>query len=54
MALPFGIVVILNVVNPAYIGALFSEPLGWVMIGVSIILMIIGAFWLRKIIALKF
>jgi tight adherence protein B len=54
MALPIGIVVVLGVVSPAYIGVLFTQPLGWVMIGVSIILMIIGGLWLRKIIDLKF
>lgn len=54
MALPIGIVVMLSVVNPGYIGVLYTEPLGWVMIGVSIILMTIGGLWLRKIIDLKF
>lgn len=54
MALPIGIVVMLSLVNPGYIGVLFAEPLGWVMIGVSIILMTIGGLWLRKIIDLKF
>ncbi|AUI49660.1 type II secretion system protein F [Arthrobacter crystallopoietes] len=54
MALPIGIVTLLSVVNPAYIGVLFTEPLGWLLIGVSIVLMIIGALWLRKIIDLKF
>lgn len=54
MALPIGIVVMLSVVNPDYIGVLFSEPLGWVMIGASIVLMTIGGLWLRKIIDLKF
>lgn len=54
MALPIGIVFVLSIVSPTYIGLLFTEPLGWVMIGVSIILMIIGALWLRKIIDLKF
>jgi tight adherence protein B len=54
MALPVVIVLMLSVVNPSYIGVLFTEPLGWVMIGVSVILMIIGSLWLRKIIDLKF
>lgn len=54
MALPIGIVLMLSVVNPGYIGVLFSEPLGWVMTGVSIVLMVIGGLWLRKIIDLKF
>lgn len=54
MALPLGIVVMLSVVNPDYIGVLYTEPLGWVMIGVSVVLMVIGGLWLRKIIDLKF
>lgn len=54
MALPIGIVLMLSVVNPGYVGLLFTEPLGWVLIGVSIILMVIGGLWLRKIIDLKF
>lgn len=54
MALPIGIVIMLSVVNPGYIRVLYTEPLGWVMIGVSIVLMVIGGLWLRKIIDLKF
>lgn len=54
MALPIGIVVILSVVNPGYVSVLYTEPLGWVMIGVSVVLMVIGGLWLRKIIDLKF
>jgi tight adherence protein B len=54
MALPVGVVLMLSVVNPNYIGVLFVEPLGWVMMGVSIVMMIIGGLWLRKIIDLKF
>jgi tight adherence protein B len=54
MALPLGIVVMLSVANPEYIGVLYTEPLGWVMIGVSVVLMVVGGLWLRKIIDLKF
>jgi tight adherence protein B len=54
MALPIGIVLVLSVVSPAYIGLLFTEPLGWVMICVSVLLMVIGGLWLRRIIDLKF
>jgi tight adherence protein B len=54
MALPVGIALLLGVINPSYIGLLITEPLGWVLIAVSIILMIVGALWLRKIIDLKF
>lgn len=54
IALPFGIVAMLSVVNPGYVGVLLTDPLGWVMIGVSVVMMIIGSLWLRKIIDLKF
>ncbi|GAB2713566.1 type II secretion system F family protein [Arthrobacter bambusae] len=54
MALPFGIVTMLLVVNPGYMNVMFSQPLGWGMIGLSVILMTIGGLWMRKIIDLKF
>jgi tight adherence protein B len=54
MALPFGIVTMLMVVNPGYMDVMFSNPLGWGMIAGSAILMTIGGLWMRKIIDLKF
>ncbi|BCW37391.1 secretion system protein [Arthrobacter sp. StoSoilA2] len=54
MALPVGIVFMLMIVNPGYMNVMFTNPLGWVMIGGSVILMTIGGLWMRKIIDLKF
>ncbi|APX03134.1 type II secretion system F family protein [Arthrobacter sp. QXT-31] len=54
MALPIGIVVMLSLVNPGYMNKMFSNPLGWIMIVASVILMTIGGLWMRKIIDLKF
>lgn len=54
MALPFGIVTMLMVVNPGYMEPMFTHPLGWGMIASSAILMTIGGLWMRKIIDLKF
>jgi tight adherence protein B len=54
MAMPVGIVVMLMMINPGYMGRLFSDPLGWAMMGISVVLMTIGGLWLRKIIDLKF
>ncbi|WP_458117181.1 type II secretion system F family protein [Arthrobacter sp. D2-10] len=54
VALPFGIGAMLMLVSPGYVDPLFSEPLGWVMIGASVVMMTIGCLWLRKIIDLKF
>jgi tight adherence protein B len=54
IAMPFGIVGMLLTVNPGYMNAMFTHPLGWVMVGASFVLMTIGALWMRKIIDLKF
>ncbi|SDH43812.1 tight adherence protein B [Arthrobacter subterraneus] len=54
VALPFAIGAMLAVVSPGYVDPLFEEPLGWVMIGASVVMMTIGSLWLRKIIDLKF
>jgi tight adherence protein B len=54
MALPVGIVVMLTLANPGYMNKMFTNPLGWIMVVASIILMTIGGLWMRKIIDLKF
>lgn len=54
IAMPIGIVVILMALNPGYMNPMFANPLGWIMIGFSIVLMTIGSLWMRKIIDLKF
>ncbi|MEZ2388308.1 type II secretion system F family protein [bacterium RCC_150] len=54
MALPFGIVAMLMVVNPNYMEPMLTHPLGWGLIVLSGVLMTIGGLWMRKIINLKF
>ncbi|MDQ0633051.1 tight adherence protein B [Arthrobacter pascens] len=54
IAMPIGIVMMLMTVNPGYMDAMFTHPLGWAMIGFSVVLMTIGSLWMRKIINLKF
>lgn len=54
IAMPFGIVLMLTVVNPGYMDPMFNHPLGWAMIGASAVMMTIGSLWMRKIIDLKF
>lgn len=53
-ALPFALGAILSVASPGYVTLLFTEPLGWAMVGVAAVMMSIGGLWLRKIIDLKF
>ncbi|WLQ06866.1 type II secretion system F family protein [Arthrobacter oryzae] len=54
MAMPVGIIAILMIISPGYMDVMFTEVLGWVLIGVSVVFMTIGALWLRKIVDLKF
>ena len=54
IAMPIGIVLMLMGVNPGYMNSMFTHPLGWGMIGLSVVLMTIGSLWMRKIIDLKF
>lgn len=54
MALPFGIVLMLMMVNPGYMDKMVSTGLGWAMIVASVVMMTIGGLWMRKIIDLKF
>jgi tight adherence protein B len=54
MALPLGVLAFLSLTNPAYI-ARFTESLaGYAMIGAAVLLLIVGALWLRKVVSLKF
>jgi tight adherence protein B len=54
IAMPIGIVLMLMTVNPGYMDAMFTHPLGWAMIAASVVFMTIGSLWMRKIIDLKF
>lgn len=54
IALPFVMIAMLSVVNPTYIGTLFVHPLGWVMLGAAVILLIAGSLWLRKTVQIRF
>ncbi|MBM6622430.1 type II secretion system F family protein [Micrococcaceae bacterium RIT802] len=54
MAMPVGIIAMLMLISPGYMTPLFTQPLGLLMIGVSVVLMAIGGLWMRKIIDLKF
>jgi tight adherence protein B len=38
------------IVNPDYIGLLFTHPIGLFMLGGAILLLIAGILWMRKIV----
>jgi len=53
IALPFFIVGILMLLNPAYITQLFEDPLGHIMIGVALVMMFLGYLFMRNIVNVK-
>jgi tight adherence protein B len=52
-ALPIVFATYLVIVRPEYIGILLSSPLGIIMIVFAIVLMIAGAFWLKRVITVE-
>lgn len=53
LGLPFVILAALMVINPGY-AAQFFTPVGYLMLGVSAVLLTLGAVWLFNIIKLKY
>jgi tight adherence protein B len=49
-ALPFGVGGIVWLMQPEYIGLLFTTVLGWFMVGSALFLQLVGVVWIRKII----
>ncbi|MCC6497572.1 MAG: type II secretion system F family protein [Propionibacteriaceae bacterium] len=54
MLLPFGVALVLFFLNPSYIMKLFTDPLGWIMLGAGVVMLTIGGFWMTKVINLKY
>jgi tight adherence protein B len=54
IALPITMGLMLTVLNKGYIGLLVTTKIGFVMIGVAAFLMIVGIFWIIKIVRIKY
>ncbi|MGY1623649.1 type II secretion system F family protein [Geodermatophilus sp. SYSU D00965] len=54
MALPFGVIGFLSVVNPDYLAAFTSSLAGYAMTGIAAVLLVVGALWLRKTVRIRF
>ncbi len=50
---PFALFFGLKLVNPEYIEPLYSDPRGISMVSIGVILLAIGAFWIRKIVNIE-
>src|SRR3954469_4101521 len=53
-ALPIGIVGFLSMTNPSYIHKFFESAAGYGMLAAAVVLMLIGMFWLKKTVRIKF
>jgi tight adherence protein B len=51
--LPFALGGVIYMVNPGFMGALFENTCGWVMIGVALFLIVIGYFTVNKIVSIE-
>jgi tight adherence protein B len=54
LVMPFAVGAIISVTAPAYLAPLFSTVTGFVMLGVAVGLMVVGALWLRSIVKVRF
>ena len=51
--MPFLMAFFLYLINPDFISALWKDPLGLVMLGVSLGLMLVGVFWMSRLVQIK-
>lgn len=54
MFLPVIVGLFVLMTNPAYILKLTSNAIGWAMLGLAVVLYVVGGFWMRKTIQIKF
>ena len=54
MVMPFALGGILMVISPGYMDPLVQHPLGLAMIAVSVVLLVVGGLWLRKVVSFRF
>ncbi len=52
-ALPFGVGLVVNLVNPEFMAVLWNDPLGLRMVAVALAMMALGIFWMRRIIRIR-
>lgn len=48
--LPFVLACVIFLLNPGFLSTLWTDPAGTVVVGVALVLMVIGIFWMRSVI----
>ncbi|MDP3653120.1 MAG: type II secretion system F family protein [Rhodoferax sp.] len=52
-ALPFGVALVVNLVNPTFMDVLWTDPTGLRMVGAACFMMLLGILWMRSIIRIR-
>jgi tight adherence protein B len=52
-ALPFALALVINTINPKFMAVLWTDPMGLQMIYAALVMMVLGALWMRKIIRIR-
>jgi len=52
-ALPFGVALVVNLVNPTFMDILWTDPTGLRMVGAACFMMLLGILWMRSIIRIR-
>jgi len=53
VSLPFGMAMILYLINPEYLMPLYTDPMGQKMVAGAAVMMILGGIVMKKMIAIK-
>ena len=48
--LPFLVAILLNIINPKFMSILWTDPTGLKLVWIMAVLMVVGIFWMRKVI----
>lgn len=51
--LPFALALVLNIVNPKFLSLLWVDPMGLKVVGFALILMIVGIYWMWRVIKIR-
>jgi tight adherence protein B len=52
-ALPFVLAGVINLIHPKFMAVLWTDPMGLKMIYAALVMMVLGALWMRKIIRIR-
>jgi tight adherence protein B len=53
VALPFFVLIVLYFMNPTYLSVLFDEPVGRIVVGIALSMMVVGIIVIKKVINIK-